>query len=85
MGDPLCRLADQSGYKHGVEVEFRFADEGVVGRDELTRELKIVRSLAKFGEKGRMRVVGVGPGGRESVVYSSGGVVHPSPIRTSSL
>ena len=35
--------------------------------DELTEELKVVSSLAKFRDKGQMRVVCMDPGGNESV------------------
>ena len=76
LDDPLCRLVDQPGCDHEVEVDFRFTEAGVIEVDELTGELKIARSLAKFRRKGkgRIRVIRVGPGGSESVVYSSDGI-----------
>ena len=74
LDDPLCWLVDRSGHKHvKVEVDFRFTEVGSMEVDKLTGEFKVVRSLAKFREKGRIRVVWVDPGGSESVVYSSGG------------
>jgi hypothetical protein len=70
LDDPLCRLVDRSGCKRGLVVDFRF-----VGVDEQAGESKLVKSLAKFREKGRMRVVCVGPDGSERVIYSSDGVM----------
>jgi len=74
LDDPLCRLIGRPGCKHKVEVDIRFPDAGAVELDEPTAEPKIVRSLAKFREKGRMRVIWMDSGGSEHVVYPRGGV-----------
>ena len=55
-------------------MDIRFPDAGAVELDEATAEPKIVRSLAKFREKGRVRVIWIDPGGSEHVVYPRGGV-----------
>jgi hypothetical protein len=73
LDDPLCRLVDHRSGE--LEVDFRFADTGIMGADERAEESKFVKSLEKFREKGRMRVVCVGLDGSERVVYSSGGVI----------
>jgi len=73
LDDPLCQLVDRLGYKHELEVNLRFEVAGVMEVDEETRELRIVNSLARFREKGRIRVVLVDVDhGSETVVYSSG-------------
>ena len=74
LDDPLYRFVGRPRCEHEVEVDFRFSDVGAVEVDKQTGEPKIVRSLAKFREKGRMRVVWMDPGGTEHVVYPSGGV-----------
>ena len=75
LDDPLCRLVDQPGREHEVEVYFRFPDAGTVEVDEPTGEPKIVRSLTKIREKDRVRIAWtVGPGGGEHVVHLRGGV-----------
>jgi len=74
LDDPLCRLVGPPGREHEVKVDFRFPDAGVVEMDEPTGEPKIVRSLAKFRERGRMRVVRVDTGGSEHIVYPRGSV-----------
>ena len=67
----------QIGGKHEVEVDFRFKDARAMELEvnELTGELKVVSSLAKIREKGRMRVVCIDPGGNGSFVYSSNGTM----------
>lgn len=77
FNDPLCQLVDKSGGKHEVEVDFRFKNARAMELEvgELTGELKVVRSLAKLREKGRMGVVCMDPGGNESVVCSSNGTM----------
>jgi len=72
--ESLCRLADQSECGWGLEVDFRFMNAGYVGSGEETEAIEIVNSLTKFKEKGRTRVICVGPDDDERVVYSSGGV-----------
>jgi hypothetical protein len=75
LDDPLCQLVDRSRCKQELEVDFRFGDVGFMGVDERAGESKLVKSLAKFREKGRMRVVCVDPDGSERVIYSSDGVM----------
>lgn len=75
LDNPLCRLVDQSGRGHEMEVDFRFTETRAMGLDKLTGELKIVELFVKFREKGRMRVVWVDPGGSEHVVYSSDSII----------
>jgi len=73
LDDPLCQLVDKLGCNHELEVNLRFRDIGVMEVDEETRELRILNSLAKFREKGRIRVVLVDVDhGSETVVHSSG-------------
>jgi len=68
LDDPLCLLVDRVRCKRELGVDFLLADAY-----EPTGELGVVNSLAKFTEKGRMRVVWVGRDGSKNVVYSSGG------------
>lgn len=74
LDTPLCRLVDQRGCKHEVEVYLRFPDMGAVRVDEPTGEPEIVRSLPRLREKSRMRFVWVGPYGGEHVVHPRSGV-----------
>jgi len=73
--DPLRRLVDQSECKRGLEVDFRFVDVGGIKGHGDGGVVEIVDSLAKFREKGRMRVVLVDLSGSERVIYPSDGVM----------
>jgi len=73
--DPLCQLVEQSECGRELEVDFRFVGVRVMRADGETRAARIANSLAKFREKGRIRVVCVGLDGDERVFYSSGGAM----------
>ena len=61
----LCRLVDRSGRTCKLEVDFR-----IVGAGDGEAEATVIEnSLAKFREKGQIRVVRVDPDGSERVVY----------------
>ena len=65
---PLCQLIDQS--RCTLEVDFRIVGARGVQRVECSRAMVIVDSLVGFREKGgQIRVVHVGSGGSESVLY----------------
>lgn len=67
----LCWLCDRLGRERVLEVEFRLMDPGIIGVDERPIGLKIVNSLAKFRERGRMRVAWERSDGSESATYAS--------------
>jgi hypothetical protein len=69
----LYQLADRPGYNGKLEVDFRIVDDRGDGWQDVG--LDIVESLAKFREKGRVRIILVGRDGSESVVCSSNGVI----------
>lgn len=69
LNGPLCQLADQSGCTRKLEVDFRIMCAGVVEVDGGAGLVTIADSLARFREKGKIRVAWVGPDGRENVVY----------------
>ena len=77
LDETLCRLADRLGSKRVLDVDFRLVDtevEVMVG-GERALEPERVDSLARFREKGRVRVIRVCLDGSENVVYTSDGVV----------
>ena len=67
--EPLCRLVDRLGSTHELEVEILIVDRGGERVYEDIDPGVIVGSLAAFGEKGRIRLVYMGPDGRAHVVY----------------
>ena len=73
--DPLCRLVDQSECKREVEVDFRFANAAAMRKNVEARAVKIVNSLPKFREKGRVRVWIDADDGSERIICSSDGVM----------
>ena len=66
---PLCRLANELGCTHKLEVDFRISVEGVVETGEDIAVAGIADNLSGFREKGQLRVVLVGPDESESVIY----------------
>lgn len=67
--ESLCRLADQLGRTHELEVDFRVDGRAAMHIHEGTGLVVVVDSFARLREKGKLKVVWVGPGGRECVVY----------------
>ena len=57
-------MADRLGHARGLEVDFR-----IVGAEDVNNPAVIANFLEKFREKGRIRVICVGPDGSERVVY----------------
>ena len=75
LDETLCRLADRLGSKRVLEVDFRLVDTRVMEGAKRTVELEIMDSLARFRDKGRVKVIRVCSDGSERVVYTSGRVL----------
>ena len=75
LDETLCRLADRLGSKRVLDVDFRLVDTRVMVKGKRAPEPEIVDPLARFREKGRVRVIRVCLDGSENVVYTSDGVV----------
>jgi len=67
--EPLYRIADRSGRTHKLEVDIRLMNTVTEEIGEGAGLVRIADSLARFKEKGHLRVTWVGPSGRENVVY----------------